>query len=46
MSRLHHAGHEVFSGTTSDAAEWRKPVAMGVDGILTADPLGLARMRR
>ncbi len=46
VSRLHHAGLKVFSGTTSDPAEWRKLIAMGVDGILTDDPLGLARMTR
>lgn len=33
----------VFSGTTSDPAEWRRLTALGVDAILTDDPLALMK---
>ncbi len=41
---LHAAAIQVFSGTTSDPAEGKKPIAIGVDGILAADPLGLQKL--
>ncbi len=46
VQRLHAAGIEVFSGTTDDPAEWARLKAIGVDAILTDDPLGLARFLR
>lgn len=41
VKTLHAAGVRVFSGTTDDAAEWRRLREMGVDGILTDDPEAL-----
>lgn len=41
VQTLHGAGVKVFSGTTDDAAEWKRLRAMGVDGILTDDPEAL-----
>lgn len=41
VQTLHGAGIQVFSGTTDDAAQWKRLRALGVDGILTDDPEGL-----
>jgi glycerophosphoryl diester phosphodiesterase len=41
VDALHAAGIKVISGTTSDPVEWKKLKALGVDAILTDDPLGL-----
>lgn len=43
VDALHAAGIQVISGTTSDLAEWKKLKALGVDAILTDDPLGLLK---
>jgi len=43
VDSIHGAGLKVFSGTTSDPEEWNKLIAMGIDGILTDDPLGLLK---
>lgn len=46
VDALHAAGFQVFSGTTSDPAEWKKLQALGVDAILTDDPVGLLALTR
>lgn len=43
IDALHAAGIQVISGTTSDPAEWKKLKALGVDAILTDDPVGLLK---
>lgn len=43
VDALHQAGIEVYSGTTSDPRQWKKLIAMKVDGILTDDPLALLK---
>jgi len=43
VDALHAAGLKVFSGTTSDPAEWRRLTGLGVDAILTDDPLALMK---
>jgi glycerophosphoryl diester phosphodiesterase len=44
VDALHAAGLKVFSGTTSDPADWKKLIELKVDGILTDDPLGLQKL--
>jgi len=44
VDALHAAGLKVFSGTTSDPADWKKLIEIRVDGILTDDPLGLQKL--
>lgn len=44
VDALHAAGLKVFSGTTSEPADWKKLIEMNVDGILTDDPLGLQKL--
>lgn len=44
VEALHAAGIRVYSGTTSEPAEWRRLLGMGVDGILTDHPLELGRL--
>jgi glycerophosphoryl diester phosphodiesterase len=41
IRQLQAAGVQVFSGTANTAAEWKKYVEMGMDGILSDDPRGL-----
>lgn len=41
VAALHAAQIPVFSGTTDDPAEWKRLLALGVDGILTDDPAAL-----
>lgn len=43
VEALHAAGLKVFSGTTSDPTEWRKLRSLGVDAILTDNPLDLMK---
>ena len=43
VDALHAAGLQVFSGTTSDPTVWKQLTALGVDGILTDNPLDLLR---
>lgn len=46
VEALHAAGIQVISGTTSDPAEWKELKVLGVDGILTDDPVGLMHLQR
>jgi glycerophosphoryl diester phosphodiesterase len=41
VQTLHAAGVKVFSGTTDDREAWARLRAMGIDGILTDDPVAL-----
>lgn len=41
VKQLQSAGLKIYSGTANTAAEWKKYVDLGMDGILTDDPLGL-----
>lgn len=44
IDALHAAGIKVLSGTTSDPAEWTRLLKLGVDGILTDNPLDLGKL--
>jgi glycerophosphoryl diester phosphodiesterase len=44
VKQLKAAGIPVYSGTTDDPAEWKKLIALQVDGILTDDPEALRRV--
>jgi glycerophosphoryl diester phosphodiesterase len=41
---LKAAGIPIYSGTTDEPAQWKRLIALGVDGILTDDPAGLRRL--
>ena len=41
VRQLQEAGLQVFSGTANTAAEWKKYLDLGVDGILSDDPRGV-----
>jgi glycerophosphoryl diester phosphodiesterase len=41
VKTLKDAKIPIYSGTTSDPAEWKRLIALGVDAILTDDPAGL-----
>ncbi len=43
VEALHAAGIQVYSGTTSDPTVWKQLTAIGVDAILTDNPLDLLR---
>jgi glycerophosphoryl diester phosphodiesterase len=43
VDALHAAGLQVFSGTTSDPNVWKQLTTLGVDGILTDNPLDLLK---
>jgi glycerophosphoryl diester phosphodiesterase len=41
VRQLQAAGVQVFSGTANTAAEWKKYLDLGMDGILSDDPRGV-----
>ena len=41
VKTLTEAKIPIYSGTTSDPAEWKRLIALGVDAILTDDPAAL-----
>lgn len=46
VDACHRAGISVIPWTANTEAEWKRLVAMGVDGIITDDPAGLIRYMR